>query len=100
MLRRNGKTCSPDHGVHLGRREVLEARPAQVVVVAAPGVSSLREKPALHRLAQRHGLVFLQGVQVVQAAQEQQVSDLLHHLQRVGDAARPERIPDGVDLAA
>ena len=27
-----------DHGVHLGVREVVEARPAQVVVVAALGI--------------------------------------------------------------
>jgi hypothetical protein len=32
-------------------------------------------------------------------AQEQQVSDLLQHIERVGDTARPERIPDGVELA-
>jgi hypothetical protein len=37
-------------------------------------------------------------VQVVQAADEQQVGDLLDHLQRVGDAAGPEGIPDLVDL--
>jgi hypothetical protein len=38
-------------------------------------------------------------VQVVQPAQEEQVGDLLDHLQRVGDAAGPEGVPDLVDLA-
>jgi hypothetical protein len=76
MARRNGKTCSP------------------------LGVLPLGEQASLHGLSQAHGLVFFQGVQVVQTAQEQQVGDLLHHLQRVGDAAGPERIPDGVNLAA
>jgi hypothetical protein len=38
-------------------------------------------------------------VQVVQPAQEQQVGDLLDDLQRVGDTAGPEGIPDAVDLA-
>jgi hypothetical protein len=39
-------------------------------------------------------------VQVVQAPQEEQVGDLLDDLQRVGDAAGPEGIPDSVDLAS
>jgi hypothetical protein len=38
-------------------------------------------------------------VQVVQPAQEEQVGDLLDHLERVGDAAGPEGVPDLVDLA-
>lgn len=29
-----------------------------------------------------------------------EVGDLLHHLHRVGNAAGPERVSDGVDLAA
>ena len=50
--------------------------------------------------APNSGFVLFQGVQVVEAAQEEQIGDLLHHLQRVGDAARPEGVPDLVDLAA
>ena len=88
-----------DHGVHVGRGEVLEARPAQVLVGAALGVLALGEDPPLHRLLEPGGLVLLQRVQVVQAAQEEQVGDLLDHLQRVGDAAGPEGVPDLVDLA-
>jgi hypothetical protein len=88
------------HGVHLGRRKVFEARPAQVFKGAAPGVNALRVDAARHGRAQAYGFVFFQGVQVVQAAQKQQVSDLLHHLQGVGDAAGPERVPDSVNLAA
>jgi hypothetical protein len=37
-------------------------------------------------------------VQVVEAADEEQVGDLLDHLQRVRDAAGPEGVPDAVDL--
>jgi 3-isopropylmalate/(R)-2-methylmalate dehydratase large subunit len=73
---------------------------AQVFKGAAPGVSALRVDAARHGRAQAHGFVFFQGVQVVQAAQKQQVGDLLHHLQGVGDATGPERVPDGVNLAA
>jgi hypothetical protein len=49
---------------------------------------------------ERQCLAFLQRVRVVQAADEEQVGDLLDHLHRVGDAAGPEGIPDGIDLAA
>jgi len=44
-------------------------------------------------------LLLRNRLQVVQAAKEEQVGDLLDHLQRVADAARPEGIPDAVDLA-
>jgi hypothetical protein len=88
------------HGVHLGPCKVFEARPAQVFKVAAPGVSAMRVDAARHGRTQAHGFVFFQGVQVVQAAQKQQVGDWLHHLQGVGDATSPERVPDNVNLAA
>jgi hypothetical protein len=53
-----------------------------------------------HRLLERAALFSSRVCSVVQAADEQQVGDLLHHLHRVGDAAGPEGVPDGVDLAA
>jgi hypothetical protein len=95
-----GKDMLADHGEHLGRGEVLETRPAQVVVIAALVVLPFREDALRHRLLEQVGLAFFQGVGVVEAADEEQVGDLLHHLHRVGDAARPEGVPDGVDLAA
>ena len=88
------------HDVHLGRRKILEARPAQVLVVRLLGVGARRVDAALNGLAQADGLVLFQGVQVVEPALEQQVSDVLDHFDRVGDAAKSEGIPDGVDLAA
>jgi len=39
-------------------------------------------------------------VQVVEALDEEQVRDLLDHLERVGDTARPEGAPDLIDLAS
>jgi hypothetical protein len=44
------------------------------------------------------GLVLLQRLEFVEALQEEQVGDLLDHLERIADAARPEGIPDAVDL--
>lgn len=95
-----GKHTLAHHGEHLGRREVLEARPAQVVVAATCGVLALGEDALVHRALEQEGLAFFQRVRVIQAADEQQVGDLFQHLHRVGDAAGPEGVPDGVDLAA
>src|SRR5439155_12558506 len=74
------------------------ARPAQVLVGAPPGVPALREDSALNWLLEPGGLVLFQRVQVIQTTQEEQVRDLLDHLERVGDAAGPECVPDAVDL--
>ena len=80
--------------VHLGRRKVLEARPAQVVVIPLLGVLALGEDAPLYRLARGGWICSLRACAGRPAAQEQQVSDLLHHLERIGDAARPEGVPD------
>ena len=79
-----------DHREHLGRGEVLEARPAEVLAGPTPGVLAFREDPPLHRLLEPIGLVLLQRVHVVEPTEEQQEGDLLDHLQRVRDAAGPE----------
>ena len=87
-----------DHREHLRRGEVLEARPAEVLVGPPLRILALREDPPLHRLLEPIGLVLLQRVHVVEPAEEEQVGDLLDHLQRVRDAAGPEGVPDAVDL--
>ena|SRR6266571_6092720 len=63
------------------------------------GVLAGGEDPTRHRLLEPGGLVLLERVQVVQTAQEEQVGDLLNHLEWIGDAAGPERVPYLVDLA-
>ena len=80
----------PYYREHLGWGEVLEARPAEVLVGPTLGVLAFREDPPLHRLLEPIGLVLLQRVHVVEPTEEQQIGDLLHHLQRVRDAAGPE----------
>jgi hypothetical protein len=37
---------------------------------------------------------------IVEAADEEKIGDLLDHLERIGDTASPESVPDGVDLIA
>jgi hypothetical protein len=50
--------------------------------------------------AQADRFVLFQRVQIVEPALEQQVGDLLDHLDRVGDAAGPKGVPEGIDLVA
>ncbi len=81
-------------GVHVRRREVLESRPAQVVVRAASAlpdaVFPLREDAALYRTLEPGSLALRQHVQVVEPAEKQKVGDLLDDFEGVGDAAGPE----------
>jgi len=87
---------------HFTRCQVFEVRPGQVLVgaaaVLADVVLAFGKDAALHGLVEPGGFVLGQRVQVVQAAEEEEVGDLLHHLQGVGDAAGPEGVPDAVDL--
>jgi hypothetical protein len=60
----------------------------------------LRKDPPLQGTLQPVGFVLFQGVQVVQTAEKEQVGDLLHDFQGIGNAAGPEGIPDAVYLIA
>ena len=81
---------------------VLQPRPAHVLIghaaVLADLVFACGKNAPLDRLAEPRGLALFEGVRVVQPAHEQEVGDLLDHLQRIGDATRPEGVPDVVDL--
>ncbi len=79
---------------------MLEPGPAVIFVGAFFGVFAGGEDAALHRLFEPGGFVFLQGMEVVEAAEEQQIGDLLDDFERVGDAAGPEGVPDAVNLVA
>ena len=73
--------------VHRARLEVLEPRPAHLLVTDAALVFLLRENPPLERLARRPRLVLRERLEVVEPAQEEEVRDLLDHLERVRDPA-------------
>ena len=77
---------------------MFEDAPAEVVVSPAAFVGSFGEDTALDGLDEAIGLVFGEGLQVVEAAEEEQVSDLLNDFEGVGDTTGPEGVPDGVDL--
>jgi hypothetical protein len=95
-----GEDVLVDHLHHLPGLEVPEAGPAHVVIETALVVPPLREDPPLHGDAQRLGLVLLQGLEVVQALDEEEIGDLLDHREGVRDPAGPEGVPDAVDLVA
>lgn len=61
-------------------------------------VLTFREDPALDRALEPGRLVLFQGLEIVQAAKEEQVSYLFDDFERVGDTAGPESVPDAVDL--
>ena len=86
---------------HRRRRLVLQPHPAQARVFRATltvpdaagpldAVSAVRKNPPLHPPAEHDGLVLLACLRVIEPADEQEVRDLLDHLQRIGYAARPE----------
>jgi hypothetical protein len=83
---------------HFLRLEMPEPAPPQVLVIPAARVCAIKEDRSLDRFLSGGGLCLGQRLQLVQAAQEQEVGDLLDDLQRVGDPARPEGIPHLVDL--
>ena len=61
-------------------------------------VLALWEDDPLHRPLETIGLVLLARVHVIEAADEEEVGDLLDHLERIGDSPCPERIPNTIDL--
>ena len=92
-----------DDREHLLGLAILEHAPAQVAIgpaaVLADAILALGEDHPLDRLAERRRAVLLALLGVIQPTDEQEVGDLLDHLERVGDAAGPERIPHRIDLA-
>jgi hypothetical protein len=93
-----GKDVLSHHLIHLCRGEVLEARPAEVLVGSLLRILSKGKDRVLYRFLEPGGLVLLQGMEIVEAPQEQEIGDLLDYLERVGNAPGPEGIPDAVDL--
>ena len=87
-----------DHCEHFRWREIFEPRPTEVFVTTTFRVCTFGKNSPLNGGFQSSAFVLLKGVQVVQPLQEQQVRNLLDNFERVGDAAGPEGVPDGIDL--
>jgi hypothetical protein len=87
-----------DHPEHIARFELLESRPAQIGVGASTLILPLRKNLPLEGDIERRRLFLLDGLQLVEALDKEQVGNLFDHEQWVRNAARPEIIPDTVDL--
>lgn len=87
---------------HRCRIVVLQPRPAHRLIgdaaLLADAVLAVRKDAALDGLLEPVRLRLFQGLGVVQPAHEQKISNLLDHLERVGDATRPERVPHPIDF--
>ena len=79
----------PHAGEHFLRGGFLEAGPAEVVLLRG-------EDGVLDGFLEAVGLVFLEGVEFVQALNEKQIGELLDDGEGIGDAAGPESVPDAV----
>ena len=85
---------------HRAGFEALEVLPAQVLVGRPARIVAFREDAPADRLASRGSFGLLKRLQLVQALDEQQIGNLLHHVQRIRHPARPEVVPDRVDLVS
>ncbi len=81
-----------DRVVHDFRGSILELAPPQMRLIGA-------EYRVVQGFAGDGRFAFGEDLDVVKAADEQQIGELFDHFKGVGDAAGPERIPDTVDLA-
>src|SRR5699024_12242646 len=78
--------------VHALGCAVAQLPPAQVLLAG-------QEHRILDGAAGHARLPLGEHLQIVEPADEQQVGDLLDHLDRIADAAGPEGVPDAVDPA-
>ena len=93
-----GEDVFADHRIHIARIGVLEAVPAVILKRTLLAVLTFGEEPLLHRLLFAIGLQFLGNLLFVQSLEKEKVGNLLNNFERVGDASRPEGIPDLIDL--
>ena len=63
------------------------------------GVLAFQEDAALGGLVEARGFQVFKGLEFIKAPEEEEVCNLLDDFERIGDAAGPEGVPDGVDLA-
>jgi hypothetical protein len=91
-LAEEGKDLLADDLEHDGGVVVLEPAPAEMVLAGQEG-------GVLEGLLEAARAVLLEGLELVESPDEQEVGDLLDDLDGVADAPGPEGVPDAVDLA-
>ena len=95
-----GKDVLADQFVEVASLEILELGPAEIGVGPPLVVFPCREEAPFHGDIEGAGLLLFENLEIVQAAKEEKVGDLLDHFQRIRDAAGPERVPQAVNLIA
>ena len=88
------------HAFHRGTRETTKHRLGIFVLELIPTkrLLPLREQHLLHGDAHQSGLLFLLQLLLVQAANEQQVRELLNDGNGIGNSTCPKSFPDFVNL--
>jgi len=89
-----------DDAEHLARLEILEPRPAQVLVGLAALVLAVGKDAPLQWSVERGRLALFDLLHLVEPLDEDQIGDLLDNLEGIGEPARPEIVPDTINLAA
>ena len=79
---------------------VLKVLPAELLVLKPACILSCGEDVPGDGLASQRGFFLFDGLKLIQALEEEQVGYLLDDFIGVGNATRPERIPDAVNLIA
>jgi hypothetical protein len=72
-----------------------------LIIGPAPGIFAFGKYTTLKLFQfEARCLIFFQGVEVIQASEKQKICDLLDDFERIGNATRPEGVPDAVNLVA
>jgi hypothetical protein len=93
-----GEDVFADYGMHFAGFEVFEDGPAVIGVGAVAGVGAFGEGAAFDGFAEAGGFGLFEGLEFIEAAEEEEVGDLFDDFEGVGNAASPEGIPDCVYL--
>src|SRR5438093_7388234 len=86
-----------NHLVHIGRREMLEARPTVILVRPRRSrviVLTLWKQAPLDGRLETCGFQLFECLKLVETLDEKQVRDLFNDFQRIRNSTRPEGIPD------
>jgi hypothetical protein len=95
-----GKDMIPRSLVHRAGLKILEAFPALLFIRHALWVVTFGEDSASEGLFEARSFALLDLLHLIQAFEKEEVGDLFDDLDRVGNATRPESIPDAVNLIA
>jgi uncharacterized protein (DUF1330 family) len=102
-----GPAIAPFGGRYLARGNAVAAYEAglkeRIVISEFPSVAqaiAAHESAAYQEALQALGNAAVRDLRIVETLDEDEAGDLLDHLERIGEPARPEVVPDAIDLVA